>query len=113
MLSGIAAFALLLSSVLIAMPVAAATSIGDAPANQKIDDSSSAVYIVQMVDAPVAAYTGGIPGLRATAPAKGKKINSLDNDVVKYVDYLSQKHNEKLAKVGAQKTYGYTYSFNG
>jgi subtilisin family serine protease len=113
MLSSIAAFALLLSSVLVAVPAAAATTIGDASANQKIDDSSSAVYIVQMVDAPAAAYTGGIPGLRATAPAKGKKLNSLDNDVVKYVDYLGQKHDAKLAKVGAQKTYGYAYSFNG
>lgn len=113
MLSGIAAFALLLSSVLVAMPVAAATAIGESASQQRIDDSSSAVYIVQMIDAPVAAYTGGIPGLRATAPAKGKKINSLDNDVVKYVDYLSKRQDDKLAKVGAQKTYGYAYSFSG
>lgn len=113
MLSGIAAFALLLSSVLVAMPVAAATATGETASQQRIDDSSSAVYIVQMIDAPVAAYTGGIPGLRATAPAKGKKINPLDSDVVKYVDYLSKRQNDKLAKVGAQKTYSYTYSFSG
>ena len=113
MLSGFAAFALLLSSVLVAMPVAAATAIGDSLSRQRIDDPSSAVYIVQLIDAPVAAYSGGIPGLRATAPAKGKKINSLDSDVVKYVDYLTTRQNDKLAKVGAQKTYGYAYSFSG
>jgi hypothetical protein len=112
MLSGIAAFALLLSSVLIAAPAAAA--IGDNPASlQRIDDAALAVYIVQLADAPVVAYMGGIPGLKATAPTKGKKIDPLSNDVVSYVNYLGTKHGEKLAAVGAQKTYGYTYSFNG
>src|SRR5688500_18950128 len=113
MLSGFAAFALLLSSVFIAMPVAAASAGDNEASQQRIDDSSSSVYIVQMIDAPVAAYTGGIPGLRATAPARGQKINSLDNDVVRYVDYLGRRQNDKLAKVGARKIYGYAYSFSG
>ena len=33
------------------------------------------IYIVQMADQPVVAYTGGIKGLKATAPKAGQKID--------------------------------------
>ena len=40
------------------------------------DDSTGAtsLYVVQLVQAPVATYGGGTPGYAATKPAKGKKI---------------------------------------
>ncbi|MGH2492433.1 MAG: S8 family serine peptidase, partial [Candidatus Limnocylindria bacterium] len=111
--TGIAALAFLLVCTLIVPTLAAAAVLGESAPVPARAEQGAGVYIVQMIDAPAAAYTGGVPGLEATAPAKGKKLNSLDNDVVKYVDFLSKKHDSKLAKVGAQKTYGYTYSFNG
>jgi subtilisin family serine protease len=77
------------------------------------DKSSSNVYIVQLAESPVVAYKGGIAGYKATAPAKGQKINPLDRDVVRYAGYLDSRHNAVLAKVGGRKVYDYRYSFNG
>ncbi|HVF26042.1 MAG TPA: protease inhibitor I9 family protein, partial [Anaerolineales bacterium] len=79
----------------------------------QVEESPNGVYIVQMINDPVVAYAGGIPGLRATKPARGQKINPLSSDVVRYVAYLDSKHNEALNRVGGQKLYDYRYSFNG
>jgi subtilisin family serine protease len=74
----------------------------------------SKLYIVQMADAPVVAYTGGISGLKATKPMRGKKIDPLSNDVVRYAGYLTAKHDAALQQIGgARKAYSYNYSFNG
>ena len=37
---------------------------------------------------PVVTYAGGISGLPATKPGKGKKIDPASQDVTKYADYL-------------------------
>ena len=76
-------------------------------------DTRSAVYIVRMVDQPVAAYTGGVPGIAATKPAKGKKINDEDPNVVRYSAHLKDKHSQVAQKVSAKKLYDYTAAFNG
>lgn len=74
----------------------------------------SGLFIVQMSDAPAVAYTGGIPGLKATRPARGQKINPNSPDVVKYVGHLSGKHDAALnAAGGGRKLYSYGFSFNG
>ncbi|HSG85753.1 MAG TPA: hypothetical protein VLA23_05375, partial [Candidatus Limnocylindrales bacterium] len=58
------------------------------------------VFIVQMIDAPVVAYEGGVKGLKATAPGQGKKIDPNGTDVTRYVGYLTGKHDAALAKAG-------------
>ena len=73
----------------------------------------SASYIVQLAEEPVATYTGGVSGIPATAPAKGKKIDPNSESVKKYVDYLKAKHAEIAGKVGASKFYDYVYAVNG
>ncbi|HWS52657.1 MAG TPA: S8 family serine peptidase [Pyrinomonadaceae bacterium] len=76
--------------------------------------SASGKYVVRMSDDPVVAYRGGVPGLRATKPAKGAKINPKSADVVKYAAYLDSRHDAALGKVGGgRKLYDYRYSFNG
>jgi subtilisin family serine protease len=75
--------------------------------------SPNGVYIVQMIDSPVVAYTGDIKGLKATAPKNGQKIDPNSSNVVTYVSYLTSKHDKALSKVGGQKLYSYTYSYNG
>ena len=71
-------------------------------------------YIVHMVDMPVVAYRGGVKGLTATAPRAGQKINPLSADVVKYVGYLTGRHEAALSRAGGgKKLYDYAYSFNG
>jgi subtilisin family serine protease len=75
---------------------------------------STQTFIVQMRLDPVVAYKGDISGLAATKPATGKKIDPTSSKVVKYVGYLTGKHDEALSKVGGgQKLYDYVYSFNG
>ena len=71
------------------------------------------VYIVRMADNPVAAYQGGIRGLRATKPARNSKLNPRDPAVIAYSDYLTARHDEALNRVGGKKVYSYKYSFNG
>jgi subtilisin family serine protease len=111
--AGLLVAALTLVGVLMVAGTAGAR-VGDAdPDATPVAKSAQPTYIVRMLQNPVVAYEGGIAGLKATAPAKGTKIDSLDADVVKYVGYLKGKHDEKVAKVGAQKIYDYAYSFNG
>src|SRR5574341_884773 len=96
-------------------PVSAQPSLkskGGGPIGQ-VEASPNGVYIVQMINDPVVAYQGDIPGLKATKPAKGQKIDPNNKDVVKYVAYLDSKHDEALSKVGGNKLYDYVYSYNG
>lgn len=80
---------------------------------EAIPESPNGIYIVQMKDDPVVAYTGGIKGLKATKPNKGKKIDPNSPAVVNYVDYLNATHDQALRRVGGKKVYDYNYSFNG
>jgi Subtilase family/Fibronectin type-III domain/Peptidase inhibitor I9/PA domain len=91
------------SAVLFALPAAGAPSA-----------QPTQLYIVQMLQDPVVAYAGGIPGLEATKPAKGKKVDPKSNKVAKYVAHLNTKHNAALSNVGGgQKLYDYNFSYNG
>jgi subtilisin family serine protease len=78
-----------------------------------VQESPNGLYIVQMMDAPVVAYKGDVKGLKATAPKNGQKIDPNSPDVINYVNYLSSKHDQALAKVGGQKVYDYVYAYNG
>ncbi len=82
----------------------------DVAAKKKTD-----IYIVQLQGEPVLSYDGGLSGLSATRPGKGKKINRHSQDVKKYVNYLDSRHDEVLNKVTTRdkKVYNYHYSFNG
>ena len=95
-----------------AFGLAGGQAAGDRTTAQKLHASATS-YVVQLADDPAVAYEGGIAGLKATAPAKGEKINPNSNDVKKYVAYLNGKHADAAAAVGAEKFYDYGYSFNG
>ena len=100
-----------LSVLILALPVFSQSGDVRNPAKAGI---SSDVYIVRMAEAPVVAYEGGIKGYPATSPVKGQKIDPLSPDVVRYVGYLDNRHNQALSAVGgARKLYDYRYSFNG
>jgi len=79
-----------------------------------VSESPNGIYIIEMNDDPVVAYEGGVKGLKATKPQKGKKIDPNSNRVTDYVGHLNAKHAEALSRVGGgQKIYNYQYSFNG
>ncbi len=79
----------------------------------QVKESSNGVYIIQMVEEPVVAYDGSIPGLKATQPGLGAKIDPYSQTVTRYVAFLTDKHDKALKIVGGSKLYDYVYSFNG
>ncbi|HEU0337196.1 MAG TPA: S8 family peptidase [Gaiellaceae bacterium] len=104
-LRSLSAFLVLAALSIVVFAVPAATSAGA---------TETQTYIVQFLDAPVVAYDGGVPGLAATKPGKGKKIDVRSAAVVRYADHLKGKHDSALAAVGGgQKLYDYVYSYNG
>jgi subtilisin family serine protease len=109
------ALAGLLASAGVAPHAALATDEGQSGSitSTKRGRGGSDTYIVRLLEAPVVAYAGGVPGLKATAPAKGRKIDPNDNDVVRYVGHLDSRHDQVLGKVGGRKVYDYRYAFNG
>jgi hypothetical protein len=74
----------------------------------------SATYIVQLVQAPIAGYGGGIAGYPATKPGKGSKVDVSSSAAKKYADLLTSKHDAAIDRVGGgSKVYDYTTVFNG
>lgn len=71
-------------------------------------------YIVQLLDKPVASYTGDISGLNATQPAPGTRIDPSSINYQLYTDYLGQKQADvKAAVADAPVLYNYNVVLNG
>lgn len=102
-----------LPAAVIAQPSGTATTKDHSKVVERAPDG---VYIVRLAEDPAIAYTGGIPGYAATAPAKGGKLDSTSAKVKRYVAYLTKRHEKVLAGVGAassNKIYSYVYTLNG
>ncbi|HYX90356.1 MAG TPA: S8 family serine peptidase, partial [Myxococcaceae bacterium] len=102
----LASSSLVMAAVLAGLPSHARADASDRKAG-------SDVYLVRVLGEPVVAYQGSIPGLKATKPGKGQKLDPNQPDVVKYVRHLDARHDAVLAKAGGTKIYGYQYTFNG
>lgn len=78
-------------------------------------DAARSTYIVMLTAQPVAAYTGGIPGLAATAPrAQGQKIQRNSVPVQAYRNYLDRVRDAVLAAApGAERLYEYDFTLAG
>lgn len=71
-------------------------------------------YIVQLVDAPAAGYTGSVQGYPATRPTLGQKFNARAASVLAYRNYLSSRQATVLASLGnVPVTHRYSVAFNG
>lgn len=73
----------------------------------------SGLYIVQLTDAPVATYAGGIAGLSATKVAKGKQLNAQSSKVQKYSKYLLGEQTSLTNKLNIDPLYNYSIALNG
>lgn len=101
-------------SFTLAMSASAGKSFKAGASAQAVSESPNGIYIVQMIDNPAVAYEGGIKGLKATKPNKGKKLDPESKHVIDYVSHLKGKHSKALGKVGGgKKVHSYHYSFNG
>lgn len=74
----------------------------DAPAQSAIGDNDKALkeamrsgrqvtVIVQLTDSPLATYSGGLQGIGATKPAKGRKLDKRSRNALGYARYLEEK----------------------
>ena len=71
-------------------------------------------YIIELADAPVASYSGGIPGLKATRPAAGQRLDVAADAVQAYTAFLETKQSQVEALVpAAQVTYRFKNVLNG
>ncbi len=103
-----------LFSVFVLLALLAMSGPGFAAPSPQLEQEASQVYIVQMAEQPVVAYSGGIAGYPTTKPAKGQKINPLDPKVIKYAGFLDGKHDLAMRSVGAtKKLYDFRFSYNG
>lgn len=101
-------------AVALALPLATGAAAAPAENSGALFKPQGRLVIVQMAAAPAVAYDGGIAGYPATRPAKSRKLDPLDPNVVRYTDYLKAQHDAALRQVrGGGKAYSYTYSFNG
>ena len=82
-------------------------------ADRRQDTASNGLYIVQMADLPVAAYAGGLVGLPATRPGRGRKFDPNSAEVSNYAAYLDSRHDQAMGRVGGKKVYDYKFGFNG
>ena len=94
--------------------IAGLATAGPATAAPATADGGTATYLVQLADAPVASYTGGVPGHARTKPATGAKLDIAAPAVAAYRGYLRQRQDGVLKQAaGARKLYDYSVAFNG
>ena len=96
------------------MTAIALVSTGSVQAQAAPDAES--VYIVQMVGAPLATYSGGVAGFSATKPAPGTKLDARSARSTAYKDKLRADYRSALHRAGvaeAKKVYDYGTVLNG
>lgn len=96
----------------LAIALALAGALGSAGAAGK---PAAATYIVQLRDAPAAAYRGGIAGLAATRVAEGERLDADAPPVQAYRAHLARQRAAALARAGsgARLLHAYELSTNG
>ncbi|HEX8678480.1 MAG TPA: hypothetical protein VF683_00860, partial [Chthoniobacterales bacterium] len=113
----VVAAALLLTGAVMAVYAASPQSEESSPQNEASAAAAQKgkavatndIYIVQMRGEPVATYRGGVSGLRATAPAPGRKIDTKSAEVMRYTDHLRAQHDALVNYMGLEKVYSYTH----
>jgi hypothetical protein len=70
-------------------------------------------YIVTLAAPSVASYTGGVPGIAATRPAAGKRLDMRSAAAQRYSNHLRGQQSAVLKRAGARATQQYTVALNG
>jgi len=106
--------------VVAVLATALATSIpaGAGPLSSGVNQVSGdrSPYIVLMAGDPVISYDGGLPGLPATAPARGEKLNRHAPAVTGYQRHLANQHENAAAAAGVSPSailIDYEFALNG
>ncbi|MGW4548021.1 S8 family serine peptidase [Streptomyces violaceorubidus] len=86
---------------------------GGAPRSDAQSETVDGQYVVRLREAPVASYTGGVKGLKATKPAVGSRIQAHSDAAKEYRQHLGQAQRDVLADFGVRAQQTYTTAFNG
>ncbi|WP_416377099.1 S8 family serine peptidase [Arthrobacter sp. CDRTa11] len=118
-----AAFAVGLPFLLTSMALSPATAATGQPGshpdaaitakNINPADYPAGRYIVVLAGKPAATYDGGTPGLAATKPESGRKLDAGRPEVQQYQAHLEAKQNEVAAGENVQIKRKYTAAING
>ncbi|MGW5195046.1 S8 family peptidase [Kribbella sp. NPDC004138] len=103
--------AALITTALVAPP-GSATPGTDAPAGSRLTFAPGR-YVVTLADKPLATYQGGVTGLKATKPTAGRKVEVNSTSGKAYRAYLTGKHAQVAAAVGAKVDQNYSTTLNG
>jgi hypothetical protein len=74
--------------------------------------STPGTYIVTLADAPIAAYNGGVAGLKATRPTDGRRVQTTSSNATRYRSYLQKRQNSVAARVGVSPKSRYEISLS-
>ncbi len=107
----------LLSTVAIqpatAAPAQGATVAGVAQKNLDPNSFKDGRYIVVLTEKPAATYDGGTPGLAATKPESGKKLDTRKAEVKQYESHLETKQAKVAGQQNVQIKRQFTAAING
>lgn len=84
-----------------------------APAAAVPTDLEDGGYIVVLDEPAAASYEGGTPGLAATKPAEGERIDVTGEAVRAYTDHLVGTQAQVVRDARVEPTYTYQVAFNG
>ncbi len=76
-------------------------------------DSPSGVYIVELEDAPLALYEGGLPGLVRTMPSGGARLDPHSLAAGRYIAFLENRQRVVAAAAGVTPFASYRVVLNG
>ena len=105
----------LLSTVAISPATAAPGSTVAQGAQKNLNPSSypAGRYIVVLTEEPAVTYDGGTPGLAATKPESGKKLDAKRAEVQQYEAHLEKKQADVAGKQNVQINRQFTAALNG
>lgn len=106
---------LLLTSVALSPATAEPAGPNTAPAVKNINpyDYQSGRYIVVLAEKPAATYDGGTPGLAATKPGNGRKLDAERPEVQKYQAHLEAKQKDVASAESIHIKRKFTAAING
>jgi subtilisin family serine protease len=106
---------LLLTSMALSPATAEPARPTTAPAVKNINpnDYQAGRYIVVLAEKPAAIYDGGTPGLAATKPGSGRKLDAERPEVQKYQAHLEEKQNGVASAEGIRIKHKFTAAING
>ncbi|MEO3768758.1 S8 family serine peptidase [Micromonospora sp. B9E7] len=78
-----------------------------------VDETGSGMYVVELAEAPLTTYTGGVSGLARTRPAAGNRLDVTSTPSQAYRRHLDAQRGAVAAAAGVKVNAVYTTAFNG